>query len=138
MQPASRLHSSRSRPPEQVWHPGLQVWAAVGQTERTAVPGATSSEATAASKGHLASCNTGKTGHMRPVQSVPASCSQSLNVIEILQAEASFTAEDALPTCPICRHRSSLLVCIWSQKTGSRFVILQACQKLLLCKTKQS
>ena len=104
MQPAARLHRSKSRPPEQVWLPGLQVWAAIGQTERTAVPGAASPQATAASTDHLRSCSTGEKEHMQSVQSVQASCSKSLNVIELLQTEATVIAEDDHPTCPICRH----------------------------------
>ena len=98
---------SHKRQRQQVWLPGLQVWAAVGNQPapdgRSERPGSMSTTK-AASSSHVATPPVlqaaGELEDASPVQFVQAS----------LLAQAQ-TSEDKLetPTCPICKHRACFM-----------------------------
>jgi len=96
--------SSRQRnPPNQVWLPGLQVWAAVGDHPST------NKQST-----HLAAAATVKmlgipaispaSRAAEPVKSIEASASsQVVKASIVAQAASSEEIDDSVPTCPICK-----------------------------------
>ena len=105
--------SCQRNPPNQVWLPGLQVWAAVGDHPST------NKQST-----HPAAAATGKmlavpaispaSQAAETVKSVEASASsQVVKASIIAQAAADEEIDDSFPTCPICKfcrrnHKSKL------------------------------
>lgn len=101
--------SSRQRnPPNQVWLPGLQVWAAVGDHPCT---NKQSTHPAAAAKGKMLAfpAISPASQATETVKRTEASASsQVVKASIVVQAAANEEIDDSLPTCPICKfHRRS-------------------------------
>ena len=94
----SDRNKSKPRKPEQVWLPGLQVWAAVGSQA-----GATSVASAATPLVKSDPCIVSKDAVMQAVQPSQAFRPAILQAEELLPAEANVPLNNSLPTCPICQ-----------------------------------
>ncbi len=96
--------SSRQRnPPKQVWLPGLQVWAAVGDHPCT---NKQSTHPAAAATGIMLACPAISPASQaaETVKSTEASASsQVVKASIVAQAAANEEIDDSFPTCPICK-----------------------------------
>jgi len=96
--------SSRQRkPPKQVWLPGLQVWAAVGDRPST---NKQSTHPAAATKGMMLALPAISPASQaaKTVKSIEVSASsQAVKAPIVAQANANEEIDDSLPTCPICK-----------------------------------
>lgn len=95
--------SSRQRnPPNQVWLPGLQVWAAVGDHPSTNKQ-STHSAVAATGKMMALPANSPPSQAAETVKSIEASASsQVVKPSIVAQAAANEEIDDIFPTCPIC------------------------------------
>lgn len=95
-----------SRPPEQVWLPNLQVWAAMGsQPVQRGLPASSLSGSNPVDAKSSAICGTASPG--RVLQAVTSDQPSET----LVQAELNTAADDALPTCPICKLLSCCGCC---------------------------
>lgn len=106
MQATRRSQRCSSRPPEQVWLPNLEVWAALGsQPLQRGLPASSLSGSKPVDTNSSAICGTALPGTV--LQAVtPHQTSESM-----VQAELNTAADDALPTCPICTHAVCCYYC---------------------------
>lgn len=104
-----------SRPPEQVWLPNLQVWAAMGsQPKQRGLPAPSISGSKPVDAKLSAICDTASPGGVLQALT-PDNTSETT-----VQAELSTAADDALPTCPICKLLSGCC-CLESLLTQGLF-----------------
>lgn len=101
----SQCVASHPRRHEQVWLPGLQVWAAVGgrdATHTSSAPRLVSSRHKQVTMSVISSSGQ-RTALAQPSEPVEA-CTSTQDVKANLVAEAAIQEDvDSLPTCPICK-----------------------------------
>ena len=120
MQATTGSQPCHSRAPEQVWLPGLQVWAAVGNQPVLPASGATGNKA-AGARSTLRSA-TSPTRTLQAGMPVWNPCSERLAITEVLPTETHTSTDDTTPTCPICRFGSL------HQYVGGWHLVLTLCE----------